>query len=59
MHLDASMAPRMDYDKVAVFEGGKVVEFDSPQDRLWTKTVTDNGWFQLWKYDMRNSAVCQ
>ena len=22
----------MDYDKVAVFEGGKVVEFDSPQD---------------------------
>jgi ABC-type multidrug transport system fused ATPase/permease subunit len=49
----------MDYDKVAVFEGGKVVEFDSPQDRLWTKTVTDNGWFQLWKYDMRNSAVCQ
>ena len=32
MHLDA-MAPRMDYDKDAVFEGGKVVEFDSPQDR--------------------------
>ena len=24
---------RMDYDKVAVFEGGKVVEFDSPQAR--------------------------
>ena len=36
MHLDASMAPRMDYDKVAVFEGRKVVEFDSPQDRVWT-----------------------
>lgn len=24
----------MDYDKVAVFEGGKVVEFDSPQELM-------------------------
>ena len=51
MHLDA-MAPRMDYDKVAVFEAGKVLEFDSPEDRLWTKTLTMDGfnWVQLWKY---------
>ena len=41
--MPAVAAPRMDFDKVAVFEGGRVVEFDSPQGRLRTKTITDNG----------------
>ena len=44
----AMAALRMDYDKVAVFEGGKVVEFDSPQDRVWTICI----WFPFCSFPL-------